>query len=97
MSEYTKGKMELNDIRPWEIWVGADIHIADVHGNHEARRANAKEIVRRWNAFEEGGIVSDLVKDGKDLLLFSECSPFCEDRKRAQDKFKITLAKARPE
>ena len=44
MSEFTKGKWELNDIRPWEVWVGADIHIADVHGNQEVRRANANLI-----------------------------------------------------
>ncbi len=104
MSEYTKGESKILEIlmsawvRGWYSGINGDnsdgkkrVDCPEVMGIY------AKEFVRRYNAFEEGGIVSDLVKDGKDLLLFSECSPFCEDRKRAQDKFKITLAKARPE
>ncbi len=39
--EHTKGNWELGHVSPWEIWVGADIHIADVHGTQEVRQANA--------------------------------------------------------
>lgn len=60
--EHTEGKLEHGHIYDWELWIGADYHIADVHGNLSTRHANATELVRRWNAFEEGGIVSDLIE-----------------------------------
>lgn len=68
MSEYTKGKLHRHD---------SDIHIQqtkpdgsvvehsciaianDVLPNFEA---NATELVRRWNAFEENGLVADLLE-----------------------------------
>lgn len=101
MNEYTKGKLELNDIRPWEIWVGADIHIADVHGNHETRRANARELVRRWNAFEEGGLVEEAIEACKETQkLFA----FIAENYKSAPRFPTVerlvdnvLAKAKPE
>ena len=106
MSEYTKGKLQaigstkakFNDAYFIRLENKKDSFIALTYGHTGfPAKSNATELVRRWKAFEERGIVSDLAKDGENLLLFSECSPFCEDRKRAQDKFKITLAKAKPE
>ena len=53
MSEkHTPGKLERNSIRGWELWVGADYHIADVHGNIDSRRANALHIVKCWNSHD---------------------------------------------
>lgn len=42
-----------HDIYPWEIWHGADYHIADVHGREEIRKANADHIVHCVNLHDE--------------------------------------------
>ena len=31
MTGHTSGKWELSEVQPWEIWVGADKHIAKVY------------------------------------------------------------------
>lgn len=58
--ERTKGKIEHNDIKGWELWIGADYHIADVHGKALSRHANVEHIINCWNAFEPDGLVSEL-------------------------------------
>ncbi len=58
--ERSKGKIECGHVRPWEIWIGADTHIADVHGTQDVRRANAAHFVKCWNAFEDRGLVGEM-------------------------------------
>lgn len=52
MCGHTKGKLEIGTICSWEIWVGADIHIADVHGNLPTRHANTKHLIKCWNEYD---------------------------------------------
>lgn len=53
MTGHTSGKWELSEVQPWEIWVGADKHIASVHGQQEIRSANAKHICKCVNGRDE--------------------------------------------
>lgn len=64
MTECTKGRAEAErwpdpEIDPrWIIRLNDEIRFQTVGDNDEA---NAKEFARRWNAFEEGGLVENLV------------------------------------
>lgn len=66
--------------------VGVDLLIINPNGIHglisgpsdETCRANAAELVRRWNAFEEGGAVRTLV-EAAGLLLESSAVVLAED------------------
>ncbi len=69
MSEFTKGKLKA-DIESGEIFYnepefhGAETRIADIPDIHtKEQKANATELVHRWNAFEDGGIVSELQQE----------------------------------
>ena len=42
--------------------------------DNEIREANAKELVRRWNAFEEGGLVDELRKALENLTKQPGCA-----------------------
>ena len=64
--EHTKGELE---IMPYTQRDGDNIRwVKAVRGKRQAicqtfkpnAEANAKELVRRWNAFEEGGMVDEL-------------------------------------
>ena len=59
---YTKGKWELGHVSPWEIWVGADIHIADVHGKQEVRQANAHLIAAAPDLLEACKFAAECAK-----------------------------------
>ena len=52
-AEHTKGLLERNAIKGWELWIGADYHIADVHGQLGVRRANALRMITCWNSHEK--------------------------------------------
>lgn len=70
MSEgnHTPGKLESNGIRGWELWIGADHHIADVHGQQSVRQANAKRMILCWNSYDQDQeTIKDLMKAGEDL------------------------------
>ena len=66
MSDFTKGEFQvINDTAIFR----QTTFIAECKGKfehtylaYEVNEANAKELVRRWNAFEEGGIVDGLVE-----------------------------------
>ena len=63
MAEFTKG--ELTQGKSNTLLYINGINFGDVLVGglpHEKCEANAKELVRRWNAFEEGGIVDELRK-----------------------------------
>ena len=51
-AEHTPGELERNEIKGWELWIGANYHIADVHGQLYARRANALHLCRCWNSHD---------------------------------------------
>ncbi len=68
MTKYTKGRAEAErwddpetDPR-WIIRLNNEIRFQTVGDNDEA---NAKEFTRRWNAFEEDGLVDKLVRELK--------------------------------
>ena len=67
-SKHMPGKLERNSIRGWELWIGADYHIADVHGQLESRRANAKHLVKCWNSHDA---LLDACKAAEIMLLQS--------------------------
>ena len=69
-AEHTKGKLERNFIKGWELWIGADYHIADVHGQLETRRANALHIVQCWNNHE--ALLAALKDVSSELTLLEE-------------------------
>ena len=48
---HTKGKLEQCDYTQRELWIGADYHIATVHGNQTFREANAQRLVKCWNEY----------------------------------------------
>jgi len=52
-AEHTKGLLERNAIKGWELWIGADYHIADVHGQLDIRRANALRMITCWNSHDK--------------------------------------------
>jgi len=64
-AKHTQGKLERNSIKGWELWIGADYHIADVHGNIDSRRANALHIVNCWNSHD--ALLVNLRKANKEL------------------------------
>ncbi len=51
--EHSKGKLEIGSICDWELWIGANHHIADVHGNLPTRHANAERLVHCWNSHDD--------------------------------------------
>ncbi len=51
--EHTKGELKQGHVTPWELWIGADRHIADVHGHQFIRQANAARLVKCWNCHDE--------------------------------------------
>ena len=59
--------------------------------------ANAKELVRRWNAFEEGGIVDELRKACEDALKKLNWPIYTEREKlkmkSCREKLKAAIAK----
>ena len=66
MGEKTKDELTFTfgQDRGWwvKLW-HKNRNIAFVIGDSlDEAKTNAKEIIRRWNAFEEGGITSDLLK-----------------------------------
>lgn len=85
--EHTKGKLDLgNTTSDNIILVGGkkreyicSIRVQQTGGGAIAeamkpkRIANAKELVRRWNAFEEGGIIEELRKACKGLVHRGSC------------------------
>ena len=99
---FTKGKWELSEIQPWEIWVGADKHIASVHGQQEARSANAQRICVAVNNFDEMyALIKQLegcVEEARELLKIDNPeSVFLEDWERMlkrADRLKQALANA---
>lgn len=60
MMEHSKGKLEQGSISPWELWIGADNHIADVHGVLDIRRANAARLTTCWNEHDTLKAKADL-------------------------------------
>ena len=67
--EHTKGKIEVSSSNPNYTYVlkdgkanglFAECDAGNYARSKEEGEANAKELVRRWNAFEEGGIVEEL-------------------------------------
>ncbi len=62
----TKGKWEQSHIRPWEIWVGADIHIADVYGKQETRQSNARLIASAPKLLDACKLMVELYYPGED-------------------------------
>lgn len=52
-SKHTPGKLEKGSIKGWELWIGVDHHIADVHGQLDKRRANAERLVKCWNSHDD--------------------------------------------
>jgi len=61
-AEHTKGLLERNAIKGWELWIGADYHIADVHGQLDIRRANALRMITCWNSHDKLLEVCTLLK-----------------------------------
>ena len=63
MSECTKLKIRRNCHSTFfvELEIDNEGAIIVFSGKPEKTETYAKELVRRWNAFEEGGIVSELV------------------------------------
>ena len=64
MSEFTKGEMKFTSGRDKGWWVKLwlnQICIATMQGVYQDDAiVIAKELVRRWNAFEDGGLVDEL-------------------------------------
>lgn len=78
MNEYTKGFLMQEQAAENAIdilskrdgySVVASIVACDEDELSGTQRANATELVRRWNAFEEGGLVEDLVNECKKAML----------------------------
>ncbi len=63
---HTKGKLEQCDYTQRELWIGADYHIATVHGNQTFREANAQRLVKCWNKYDslkaKADVCDELVK-----------------------------------
>lgn len=51
--EHKKGKLERGTRRDWELWIGADYHIADVRGEREIRNIHAERFVKCWNSHDK--------------------------------------------
>ena len=65
---HTKGELKLNSHRTGLAQIDGITLFVVLPNNCETteqlsrRKVNAKELIRRWNAFEEGGLVGDLRK-----------------------------------
>lgn len=75
--EHTKGKIEVSSSNSESIYVLKDgradglfatCDAGDYARSQEEGFANAKELVRRWNAFEEDGLVNDLLAKIESVL-----------------------------
>jgi len=106
MSEYIKGELKLNsDFSGLAQIDGITIFVV-LPNNCETteqlsrRKANAKELVRRWNAFEEGGTVE---ASRKQLLKYASHDPDCHKISRigvdnnCTCDFEVAIAKAKKE
>ena len=70
--ECTKGEMKAGRINCGQFPISIDgRHVAMIKFTHlidmKQDEANAKELVRRWNAFEKDGLVDELVEAFKEL------------------------------
>ena len=107
MSKYTKGKIEIVQVSvsTYQIW-------AKPKPNHKAiliasnlNEDDATELVRRYNAFEEGGIVSELRMACDEGLYECERTKInctCEHKDlggllRRIERIESAIAKANPE
>ncbi len=95
MSEYTKGKLEIIQvsISTYQIW-------AKPKPNHKAtlvagnlNEDDAQELIRRWNAFEDGGIVEKLLFACK----FAKAQIKKGAQKKALPILRAVIVKAKPE
>ena len=66
--KFAKGKLkaEYSEISDAYIIIDSKDRLIACH----LSKANAEEFVRRWNAFEEGGLVKDSEKVGEELMRF---------------------------
>ena len=108
MSEIGKLKYTSGYNKGWwvKIWLN-QLQIATMQGVcQDEAEALAKEFVRRWNAFEDGGIVSELVEAceiglGKALGISEVAkelgSKIMPIHKRQIEIIKAAIAKATPE
>lgn len=77
--------------------------LATCWGNQKLSKALATELVRRWNAFEEGGIMSELqaviadMLSGLEYLRQTNEIPYGFGIDRLEKTGKAALAKAKPE
>ena len=83
MSEFTKGELTVIDRNEYgDHYIGngdTQKHIAivvhDILSSVNVAKANAKELVRRWNALEKDGLVDELREACEDSLVdISEAS-----------------------
>lgn len=88
--EHSKGKLESNDIFPWDLWIGADKHLFTVHGEREIRIANAERLKKCWNehdTLETKAALHDELVDGLERFV----SGITNDRPDAGDEVHMAL------
>ena len=78
--ECTKGKLKWQrvgnrcELFTDDAWIG-ELYVGYGMNKIEEMEANAKELVRRWNAFEKDGLVDELRAALKDLMAAPETLP----------------------
>lgn len=63
--------------------------------NTAVAKANAAELVRRWNAFEEGGLVGELVGACEEMVSYIEANNWEAEFADPMPSIKAALAKAK--
>lgn len=108
MSEYTKSRLRtLIESEKCPVIIDGDNEaiICQMVADDPMDEANARELVRRWNAFEDGGAVKGLLDACKELLPLAEKAPgcsspdctICPKNKATKTKAKAAIAAAEKE